>query len=62
MPHDEQPAVLAGLLDVLEGVVELPGVDAGLFVDLASIGERSPSAFYVGRRIVVLGPKGCEGQ
>jgi len=60
--HYQEAAVLAGLLDVLKGFVELLGVDAGLLVDLAGVGESSPAAFYVGRRIVVLGSNGREDQ
>ena len=62
MPHYQEATVLAGLLDVLEGVVELLGVEARLLVNLAGIRERSPAAFCVGRRIVVLGSKGRESQ
>ncbi len=54
--------MLTGLLDVLKGIVEFLGIDAGLLVNLAGFGESSPAAFCVGRRIVVGGSKRREGQ
>jgi len=48
VPHDQQPAVLARLLDVLKSLFELLGVNAGRLASLAGLRERSPAAFVSG--------------
>ena len=48
LPHHQQTAVLARVLDVLERLVELLLVDAGRFRDLGRIAQSPPSALGIG--------------
>ena len=57
--HNQQSAVLAGLLDVFEGLVEFRGVDAGFVADFGGIGKGAPAALGIGSRIVVFAVSGC---
>ena len=61
VPDHEQSAMLAGLLHVFKGVVELAGVDARHLANFGRIVEISPAAFGVRGRIEVLSGKGREG-
>ena len=51
--HDQKSAVLAGLLNVVEGLIQLGGVDARCLPNLGGVGQRSPSALRIRRRKVI---------
>ena len=50
MPHHQQATVLAGLLNVVEGLIQLARIDAGSLPDLDRIGQCSPAALRIRRR------------
>ena len=51
MPHDQQTAVLAGVLDVVKRLVELGDVNICDLPDFGGLRDCAPAAFGIGRRI-----------
>jgi len=59
IPHDKQPAMLAGLLNIVECLIELLNINARLLSNVGRIFQCPPAALCVGRwKVIVRGEGG----